>query len=210
MTLPQLKKSGILKKMSTSPKQQSLKDSLPLGSKERAQMDGQLNPRTRHGGEASLGRRKTPRPFASKAPVHLVLKSKRAKGLWSLVHRKNKARISSMIYTYAERFKVQVYRAAVEGNHIQLLVKANDRKNLADFLRVLAGRVAVVVSGAKRGIKKIGKFWDCLCWSRLVNWGKDFYQVRLAVSENQSSTEASSPASLEETWDAPFLAEGLP
>ena len=169
--------------MNAKSKQQTLKDSLPLGSAERAKLNEQLNPRTRHGGEASLHKRKTFRPFTPKAPVHLVLKSKRAKGLWSLAHRKNKARIASMIYTYAERFQVQVYQSSVAGSEIQLLVKATDRKNLADFLRVLAGRVAIVVSGAKRYVKKVGKFWDCLCWSRLVNWGKDFHQVRRYVGE---------------------------
>jgi REP element-mobilizing transposase RayT len=166
-------------------KQLSIKDSLPLGSKERVQMQERLTPRTRHGGPPSVGRRKTERPFTPNVPTHLVLKSKRAKGLWSMRHRRHQAKITSMIYVYADRFKVHVYRAANVGNHIHLLVKAHDRKNLADFLRVLAGRIAVVVSGAKRGIKKIGKFWDCLCWSRLVNWGKDFYHVRRYVTANE-------------------------
>lgn len=173
------------KKPERPPQQTSLKDSLPLGSKERAQMQERLSPRTRHGGKVSVGRRKTERPFSAKAPVHIVLKSKRAKGKWSMLHRKNEARITSMIYVYAHRFKVHVYRAANVGDHLHLLVKASERKQLADYLRVLAGRIAVVVSGAKRGVKRIGKFWDYLCWSRLVNWGKDFYHVRRYVTANE-------------------------
>lgn len=159
-------------------------DQLPLGSKQRSKLKSSFTPRIKHGGLESKGKRKNPRPFSPQAPMHIVLKSKRAKGLWSMAHRKNRANVTSMIYVYAERFKVRVYRAANVGNHLHLLVKAKERKALADFLRVLAGRIAVTISGARKGIKKIGKFWDFLCWSRLVNWGRDFYQVREYVLAN--------------------------
>lgn len=159
-------------------RQSSLHTQLPVGSQPRGQLQERLHPRTVHGGEAALGRRKTSRPWNPKAPVHLVLKSSRARGAWSLLHRKHKSKIQAMIYRYAERFQVRVYRATNVGNHLHLLVKAEERKQLADFLRVLAGRVAVTVSGAKKGVKRIGKFWDFLTFSRLVNWGRDFFSVR--------------------------------
>jgi len=108
----------------------------------------------------------------------LVLKSTRARGAWSMRHRSHRSKITSMVYVYARRFKIEVYRATNVGNHLHLLVKAKDRKNLADYLRVLAGRVAVTVTGARKGVKRIGKFWDSLYFSRLVNWGRDFYRVR--------------------------------
>ena len=146
--------------MPSSPKQPLLHTTLPLSSKERSKLRATLLPRVRHGGQSSIKRRKTTRPFATNVPIHLVLKSKRAKGLWSLLHRKNKARVQVSIYQYAERFKIKVYSAANVGNHLHLLVKAYDRKNLADFLRVLAGRIAVTVTGAYKGVKRIGKFWS--------------------------------------------------
>ncbi|MBC7396308.1 MAG: transposase [Bdellovibrionales bacterium] len=180
--------------MARAPKQLKFTETLPIGSTERSKMRAMLDPRLSHGGNPSIKRRKTARPFAPKAPLHLVLRSARAKGTWSLLHHKNKATVTSMIYVYADRFKVTVYRAANLGNHIHLLVKATDRKNLADFLRVLAGRIAVVVTGAQKGgyvngkfhvAKKIGRFWDYLYWSRLVNWGADFYRVRKYVLTNE-------------------------
>ena len=164
------------------PKQQlKLHESLPVGSKSRAKLRAVFTPRTVHGGHEAIGKRKTPRPFSPKAPTHIVLYSSRAKGLWSLNHRKNRAQVLSQIYVYAARFKVHVYRAANVGNHIHLLVKSEDRKQMADYLRVLAGRVAITVTGAKKHSKKIGKFWDSLCWSRLVNFGRDFYNTRMYV-----------------------------
>lgn len=166
--------------------QSSLHTQLPLGSKERSRLKDHLLPRTVHGGDLTRGKRKTARPFNTKAPLHLVLKSTRAKGSWSMLHRRHRAKVQAMIYTYAARFKVRIYRASNVGNHLHLLVKAKDRKNLADFLRVLAGRVAVTITGAQKGVKKIGKFWDSLCWSRLVNWGRDFFQVRDYLVKNMT------------------------
>ena len=175
-------------------KQLKFTETLPIGSAERTKLRAILEPRLSHGGEPSIKKRKTARPFAPKAPVHLVLRSKRARGTWSLLHRRNKSKITSMIYVYAARFKVHVYRTANRGGHLHLIVKAEDRKNLADFLRVLAGRIAVTVTGAQKSGylngkfyagKKIGKFWDFLYWSRLVNWGQDFYNVRKYVIANE-------------------------
>ncbi len=164
-------------------RQSALHETLPVGSGSRAKIRALLHPRVAHGGPQSRGKRKTARPFEKKAPLHVVLSSKRAKGAWSLEHRRNRSRISGMMYTYAERFKVKVLQARIEGGRIHLLVRARDRKALADFLRVLAGRVAVVVSGAKRNVKKVGKFWDELCWSRLVNWGREFHHAMNVVRE---------------------------
>ncbi len=167
------------------PRQHQLHETLPVGTPERATLRSQIAPRLTHGGPPSVGRRKTTRPWNPQAPVHLVLTSHRAKGAWSLLHRKNRAKIQVLIYRYAERFNVRIYRASNVGNQLQLLVKASDRKQLADYLRVLAGRVAVMVSGAKKGIKRIGKFWQHLTYSRLVNWGKDFFGVRKLLEEIQ-------------------------
>jgi hypothetical protein len=171
--------------MSRHPPQKPLHETLPVGSAARSRLQAQLTPRLSHGGPKSVRRRKTARPWNPKAPVHLVLSSHRAKGAWSLQHRKHRAKVQALIYRYAERFKVRIYRASNVGNQLQLLVKASDRKQLADYLRVLAGRVAVTVTGAQKGIKRIGKFWGHLTYSRLVNWGKDFFSVRKLLEELQ-------------------------
>jgi REP element-mobilizing transposase RayT len=168
-------------------RQSSLHEVLPAGSGSRSRIRSLLHPRVSHGGPDSRGKRKTARPFEKKAPVHVVLSSRRAKGVWSLEHRRNRSRISGMIHTYANRFKVKVLQARIEGGRIHLLIRARDRKAFADFFRVLAGRVAVVVSGAKRNVKKVGKFWDELCWSRLVNWGREFHHAMGLVREGEAA-----------------------
>lgn len=181
MTLPQHKNNAINKTM----KQGKLFETLEIGLKEKSKLRAQLEPRTAHGGRESLGKRKVSRPFTPKASMHIVLKSRRAKGLWSMKHRKNQASIAAMVYVYAARFKVRVYRFANVGDHLHLHVKSTDRKALADYLRVLAGRIAVTVSGARKGLKRIGRFWDHLCWSRLVKWGREFHEVQRYVMANE-------------------------
>jgi hypothetical protein len=166
-------------------KQSNLAQTLPVGSKARSKLTQSFSPRVTHGGLDSLKKRKTPRPFSPEAPLHLVLSSKRARGPWSLNHRKNKARVSSMIYVYAKRFKVKVYRSRNEGNELHLLVKAQEKKHLADYLRVLAGRIAVTTSGAQKYVKRIGKFWDSLYYSKLINWGPEFYQVSQSMKTGE-------------------------
>jgi hypothetical protein len=158
--------------------QTDLADILAMGSTERARFQDRVAPRLAHGGALSRGKRKTERPFNEKAPIRIVLASRRAKGLWSLQHRRNHSKISRMIYVYGERYQVKVYRSRIEGGEIHLLLKTSKRKGLADFLRVLAGRVAVIVSGARKGVRKVGKFWNELCWSKLLNWGSEFFQAR--------------------------------
>ena len=176
----------------SSPKTQGkLHQLLPIGSREREELRAKIDPRLSHGGKKSVGKRKIARPFSPKAPTQILLYSSRAKGLWSLNHRKNRARILSQIYVYAARFKVQVYRASNEGNCIHLLVKCDDRKKLADYLRVLAGRVAIGVTGARKHVKRIGKFWDFLCWSRLVNFGQDFFNTRLLFQDSEAGSALS-------------------
>ena len=185
-------------------RQFSFYETLPVGSKQKQKLKEQLIPRSRHGGVERVKKRKIARPFVAQAPLHLVLKSKRAKSQWSLRNRKHQSKITSMIYVYAKRFKVRVYQAANSGNHLHLLVKADDRKQLADFLRVLAGRIAVTVTGAKRGIKKIGKFWDYLTWSRLVNWGPDFFRVRKYIKNNEEEILSNLDQAEENGTDADY------
>lgn len=181
--------------------QTNFSETLPVGSPARAKLRAQINPRLTHGGAPSLRKRKTERPFSPGAPVHLVLSSKRARGTWSLSHRKNRARVNAMIYVYAKRFKVRVYRANNVGHQIQLLVKATEKKNLADFLRVLAGRIAVVVTGAQKHVKRIGRFWDYLYWSKLIRFGAEFFQVRKFLEAAQASVTTTSENDLTKEWE---------
>ncbi len=158
-----------------------LKENLPPGSEEGAKWTALLHPRLTHGGPASRGKRKAARPYFSNVPQVFLLNSKRARGRWDLAHRRHRSRITSQIYVYAKRFRVRVFRASVAKGQIRVLVKASTRKDLADFFRVLAGRTAVFITGARKGAKRIGRFWDELCFSKMIPWGREFHRIQALI-----------------------------
>src|SRR5689334_21964800 len=83
--------------------------------------------RTEHGGSVRLGRRKGARPVATRRPMHLVLRSSRARGPWSLRGPRTDGRIRETMRALARRYGVRVYEFANAKNHLHLLIRARRR-----------------------------------------------------------------------------------
>ena len=92
-----------------------------------------------HGGVYSKGKRKTQRPFDSKKPLHLVMRSLRAKGSFSMSSPLNKHKVDSIIHEYAKQNGVTVYDYSNSGNHLHLSIKAPTRWQFQKYLRTIAG-----------------------------------------------------------------------
>jgi REP element-mobilizing transposase RayT len=138
-----------------------------------------------HGGDTRDGKRKIRRPFDPKRAMHITLRSRRARGEWSMLKTCNKARVIQILDQASEKYHVRVHRFANVGNHLHLLISARTRKEFQGFLRVLAGQIAFVITGAKKGAPtKGGKFWDKLAYSRVVAAGRDFVNVSRYISKN--------------------------
>jgi REP element-mobilizing transposase RayT len=146
-----------------------------------AQLQFWQNPKKSHGGANSEGRRKTARPLATKKPMHFIFRSSRAKGKWSFLNHGDG--VKNALEATAKRFHVKVHRFANVGNHIHLLVQAKRREDLQNFLRVFPQAVAFLVTKARKG-HTIGKFWDALAFSRIVEWGRDWKTMVDYVSKN--------------------------
>ena len=84
----------------------------------------------------------------------------------------------------ARRYDIRVYEFANAKNHLHLLVRARRRDCFQAFLRAFAGMVARLVTGARRG-HPVGRFWDELAYSRVVQWGREFFEVRRYVIKNE-------------------------
>jgi REP element-mobilizing transposase RayT len=89
----------------------------------------------------------------------------------------------------SKRWGVRVYRYANVGNHIHLLIKVPSRTVWQRFLRELAGGIAIIVTGAKKGAalarNNTGRgFWDGLAFTRIVSFGRDFDGVARYVIKN--------------------------
>ncbi|MGK5081709.1 transposase [Bdellovibrionota bacterium FG-1] len=132
-----------------------------------------------HGGEHSLGKRKTVRPIDPKQALHVVLRSSQARGEFSMLHPRHCNLLEEFARKLAKRWGVRLYRYANVGNHIHLLIRVPSRAVWKRFLRELAGGIAIIVTGAKKGAalarNKTGRgFWDHLAFSRIVQFGRDF------------------------------------
>jgi len=138
-------------------------------------------PKKVHGGANSVEREKIARPIETKKPMHLILRSSRAKGSWSFLRRHRE--IEAILQGTAKRFHIRIYRFANVGNHIHLLVQAKARKDFQNFLRVLAQAIVFLVTGARKG-NPIGKFWDALAFSRIVEWGRDWKGMLTYLEKN--------------------------
>jgi len=137
-----------------------------------------------HGGDVRRGKRKIARPLDTKRPLHIVLRSSRAKRQLSMLHPALAGRIQRGARGLARRFDVRLYRYANVGNHIHLLAQARSRPAFQAFLRSFAGVTARIVTGARRG-RPVGQFWDRLAYSRVVSWGREYRTVAAYVRQNE-------------------------
>src|SRR5438309_1733231 len=94
-----------------------------------------------HGGDVGCGCRKVARPISTRRPMHLVLRSSRAIGAWSLRRPKTEVGIRMTIRTLARRYGVRVYELANACNHVHLVVRTRSRPGFHAFLRAFAGIV---------------------------------------------------------------------
>ncbi len=149
-----------------------------------------------HGGVLTLKKRKSKRTISIKKPLHLVLRSDKAKGPRSLL--KNKTLVLTLLRVYSKKFAVRVYEVAVCGNHIHCLVKGCNRKQIQNFFRVFPGQVAQEIllrhplekdevkafrGGTHPKNQKI--FWSLLLYTRVVNWGRDYLNAKSYVIRNE-------------------------
>jgi hypothetical protein len=127
-----------------------------------------------HGGAESLKRnRKVRRPLDSKLPVHLILKSSKARGSLSFVRKRNKHWIWLLVHKKADKFGVKLQGFANVGNHLHIKIKFQRREQFQNFLRSISSLIARHVTGARKG-KLFGKFWDYLAYTKVVKvWSQE-------------------------------------
>ena len=138
-----------------------------------------------HGGELSIGKRKGARPVAIKRPMHLVIRASLAIGPWSLLYPPNAHYLKTLVSELARRWNIRIYEFSNNGNHVHLLLKAKTRIGFQNFLRVFAGKLAQFVTGTQNGRPLAKRFFDCLAWSRIIEWGKAFFAAKNYVIRNR-------------------------
>lgn len=163
-------------------------------------MDGhRFSPKQGYGGTETKGRRKAGRPFVGTLPVLFVFRALDSKNERSLAHRKNKARVMKLVYGLAARYKIKVLEFSNTGSKLHVLLKAEDRYSLTCFLRVMAGRIAQSITGAKKGVRR-GRYWASLCWSRLLKKGPELQKIQKYLRLFQLQELASFLGRNPDTW----------
>jgi REP element-mobilizing transposase RayT len=143
-----------------------------------------------YGGNHNLGKAKIIRPLSTRKPIHVTLRSSRAKGALSL--RRHKPKIERILELQSRRWGVRIYRSSINGNHIHLALRGQNRREIQNFFRSIAGLIARVVTKAQRG-RPFGKFWDNVLWSRVVEWGRAFHTLTGYVFQNILEAEGLVP-----------------
>ena len=141
-------------------------------------------PSLEHGGSLSLGKRKTARPIDPKQTIHIVLRSSRARGEWSMLNPRRQDQVDGTVRKISRRHGIRLYRYANVGNHLHLLVKTPSRKAFQAFLRDLAGTISILMTRAKKTAPLQGRFWDTLAYTRIVSWGREFKNLELYFIKN--------------------------
>ncbi len=150
------------------------------------------------GGSKYKGNPKTKRPFSSRHYTHLILKSSKAKGVYSFLATKNQRRVNEAVRRLAAHFGVELREYANVGNHLHLLVKANRREQISGYLRALSGVLVRIVMNCQKGSpmraagqrENGGKFWDGRPYTKIVAIGlKPFRGIREYIEKNRRQTQ---------------------
>lgn len=98
--------------------------------------------KTFFGGKLLYKKRKSKRPLAYKRALHVVLRSSWAGGPYSFLRPKNRVFIEKLLVQTAARFRVKLYRKAIAGNHLHLIILCSDKDSYHGFISVVCGRLA--------------------------------------------------------------------
>lgn len=114
--------------------------------------------------------------------MHVVMRSSQARGKWSMLHPKHAKHVRAVTDKLAKKHGIHLDRFANVGNHLHLLVRTHQRRPFQRFLRELAGALAMMITGARKGIEQ--KFWDARAFTRIVEWGRDLRNIELYFIKN--------------------------
>ena len=97
------------------------------------------------------------RQLAVRNTMHLVLRSSKALGAWSLTEGRHEPEIRSIVKKFAERFGVRVLSLAVVGNHLHFQLKLSNRFLYTPFIRAVSAAIAMAVTGVNKWTKQDGQ-----------------------------------------------------
>lgn len=123
-------------------------------------------------------------------------------GPYSFLRPKNRVFIEKLLTQTATRFRVKLYRKAIAGNHLHLIILCPDKDSYHGFISVVSGRLASHVMNYQSFnsfVKSLNaanrisaaevfgtdqRFFNFRPFSRVLNWGKDFTASCSYIQQN--------------------------
>jgi REP element-mobilizing transposase RayT len=121
------------------------------------------------------GKRKVERPLVFSKPMHLVLKTSRAKGRYAFSPTDH--RVKALIQKMGRRFNVKIYSSAQNWSHIHLVLRLRDRNSYRAFIRALTGAMVLKLK-AQKG------FFDLTPYTKIASWGRQFKELKAYAEKN--------------------------
>ncbi len=125
------------------------------------------------GGSQALNKRKSQRTLSGKVPIHLVLRSDKAKGVYSFVN--HQMVLSKLITRLGKKHGVKIYAYAINWNHIHFVIRIFHRRNYNYWIRDLTGQIVQCISAKTK--TRLHEFFTARPYTRLINWGREFKTV---------------------------------
>ncbi len=136
---------------------------------------------TKSFGGGKVSGRKTARPLSFKKPIHLILKSKRARGALSLASISRE--ITNLLNQTAKESGTKIFDHAVNWTHIHIVGQFLSREAYRQFVRSLACRIVAKLQ--KRSDQDLKVFFTETIFNRILEWGRDFKIAIAYILKNQ-------------------------
>jgi REP element-mobilizing transposase RayT len=137
-------------------------------------IDGFKKPGASFGGSRLKSHPKKHRPLDGKLPLHVMIKSSKAKGIQSMRHPKNHVHVNRTVDRIAKKYGIKIFRFVNVGNHLHMLIQIKKTVLWPRFIRELTGRLAQFLQDLA-GQQTAESFWDHRPFTRVVaGWKKAF------------------------------------
>jgi hypothetical protein len=123
----------------------------------------------------SSGQRKVKRPLVFSKPMHLVLKTSKAKGRYAFSPTDH--RMNNLIQKMGRRFGVKVYSVAQNWSHIHLVSRLPNRLAYQRFIRAMTGAMVLRLKASKG-------FFDLTPYTKVASWGRQFRNLKNYADKN--------------------------
>lgn len=141
-----------------------------------------------YGGELLKTRagRASGRPLDTKNTMHLVLRSSKAKGDYSMRKPGHSQKVKKILERFSKKYGIKIISFANVGNHLHLHIKIALRSAYKPFIRAITAAIAMAITGASRWkTSALGKFWDYRPFTRVVVGWRAVKTLRDYIHINQ-------------------------